>query len=168
MRCALIAGLTLLAVPAIGLAQTGPYFATVTDPEVKLRSGPSDKYPETATLVKGAQLIVVKEESNGWLAVSDPPGKLYSMSWVPASFVNDYDNNKPIPQPITVEEEATLAAGQIGLAQPSHIRLTKVPAGVVFEISNVAFLKSSGSELRLGIVGTGLRVGGSHTIASVS
>ena len=129
MRCALIAGLTLLAVPAIGLAQTGPYFATVTDPEVKLRSGPSDKYPETATLVKGAQLIVVKEESNGWLAVSDPPGKLYSMSWVPASFVNDYDNNKPIPQPITVEEEATLAAGQIGLAQPSHIRLTKVPAG---------------------------------------
>jgi hypothetical protein len=129
MRSALIAGLTLLCVPVIGLAQTGPYFATVVDPDVKLRAGPSDKYPETATLPKGARLMVVEEVSNGWLAVMDAPGKLYSLSWVLARFVNEYDNNKPLPQPVTTEAETTLAVGQIGLAQPSHIRLAKLPAG---------------------------------------
>jgi hypothetical protein len=130
MRSSLLAGLTLLGVPVTGLAQTGEYFATVVDPEVTLRAGPSDKFPETATLPKGAQLIVVKEESNGWLAVRAPDGKLYSMSWVQGSFI-DFNPTKPIPQPVTVHGETTitLAAGQIGLAQPLSIRRTEVPSG---------------------------------------
>jgi hypothetical protein len=128
MRPVLFAGLVVLVVPAIGLAQSGSYLAVVADPEVKLRAGPSDKYPETATLTKGAAVLVIQEDASGWLAVCDPPGKGYSMSWVQASFV-DFDNTKPIPQPVTVEADTTLAAGQIGLSQPLHIRLTKVPAG---------------------------------------
>ena len=58
MRPALIAGLVLVVTPAAGFPQSGPYLATVTDPEVKLRAGPSDKFPETATLNKGSVVLV--------------------------------------------------------------------------------------------------------------
>jgi hypothetical protein len=130
MRAALATGLALLALPHAVLAQSGPYLAVVGDAEVKLRAGPSDKYLETATLRPGSPIVVDHEEENGWLAVTDPQGKAYSVSWVLATYI-DFDNAKPTPQPVMVhgEGEATLAAGQFGLQQPLHIRRTKVPAG---------------------------------------
>jgi hypothetical protein len=120
--------LALLALPAAGLAQSGPYAAVVGDAPVKLRAGPSDQFPETFTLRPGSPVIVDHEEPNGWLAIEDPHGRAYSVSWVQASFV-DFDNTKPTPQGVKVEESTTLAAGQLGLAQPLHVRRAKVPAG---------------------------------------
>lgn len=134
MRPRNLAGLVCLFVPTVALAQTGPYLAVVVDPEVKLRAGPSDQFPETATLTKGAPVLVDHEEPNGWLAVQDPPGKFYSLSWVQHSLV-DFDNSKPIPQQVVVEEATKLAAGQIGLAQPlTHVRRTTVPAGTILTV----------------------------------
>jgi hypothetical protein len=128
MRRALAAGFVLLALPHAALAQAGPYHATVGDAEVKLRAGPSDQFPETATLRPGSPLIVDHEEPNGWLAVTDPPGKQYSMSWVLATFI-DFEITKPTPQPVMVHGDTTLAAGQFGLQQPLHVRRTKLPVG---------------------------------------
>lgn len=134
MRPALLAGLALFVTPVPGLTQSVPVFAVVTDPEVRLRAGPSDQFPETATLRKGATLVVDHEEPNGWLAVQDPPGALYSLSWVQAAFV-DFDNTRPIPQNVIVADDTTLAAGQIGLAQPlTHVRRAKVPAGTILTV----------------------------------
>ncbi|HSQ57175.1 MAG TPA: hypothetical protein VLM40_15735 [Gemmata sp.] len=128
MRRTLLVGFALLAMPWSALAQSGPYLATVGDAEVKLRAGPSDQFPETATLMPGSQVVVDHEEGNGWLAVMDPPGKAYSMSWILGTYI-DFDNTKPAPQAVMVHGEATLAAGKIGEKQPLHIRKTKVPAG---------------------------------------
>jgi uncharacterized protein YraI len=133
MRPALFAGLVVAVVPAVGYAQAGPHLATVTDPEVKLRAGPSDAFPETATLAKGSTLLVDHEEPNGWLAVQDAPGTGHSLSWVQAQFV-DFDNTKPVPQRVMVSETTTLRAGQMGLAQPLHIRRTEVPAGTILRV----------------------------------
>jgi hypothetical protein len=129
MRRTLVAGFLALALPHAAPGQAGPYHATVGDAEVKLRAGPSDQFPETATLRPGSLLIVDHEEPNGWLAVTDPPGRAYSMSWVQMQFVNEFNNTKPLPQAVTVEEATTLAAGQIGSTQPLHVRRVKVPAG---------------------------------------
>lgn len=128
MRPAILAGVVLVGLPVTGPAQVGPYLATVADPEVKLRAGPSDKFPETTTLLKGMPLYVMGEDDNGWLKVCDAPGKLYSFSWVPMQFI-DFNPSKPLPQPVMVEAETTLAAGQVGLAQPLETRRTTVPAG---------------------------------------
>jgi hypothetical protein len=128
MRRAVIAGLALLVFPAAGAAQSGPYVAVVGSAPVTLRAGPSDQFPETFTLRPGSPVVVDHEEPNGWLAVQDPVGRAYSVSWVQAAFV-DFDNTKPTPQGVTVEEATTLAAGQLGLAQPLHVRRAKVPAG---------------------------------------
>ena len=135
MRRALIAGLTLLVLPVAAIAQSRPYLAVVGDAPVQLRAGPSDKLPATFTLPPGAPIVVVEEVDNGWLAVQDPVGKAYSMSWVANSMV-DFNPAKPVPQPVTVEEETTLAAGQIGLAQPLHVRKVKVPAGTGLLVSD--------------------------------
>jgi hypothetical protein len=133
MRPALFAGLVVVVAPAIGYTQHGPHLATVTDPEVKLRAGPSDAFPETATLAKGSTLLVDHEEANGWLAVQDAPGTGHSLSWVQAQFI-DFDNTKPVPQRVMVSEATTLRAGQMGLAQPLHIRRSEVPAGTILRV----------------------------------
>jgi hypothetical protein len=134
MRPALFAGLVVVVTPVAGLAQSGAYLATVTDPEVKLRAGPSDQFPETATLPRGATVVVDHEESNGWLAVQDPPGKVYSVSWVQMQLV-DFDAGKPTPQNVTVDEQgATLRGGQIGLAQPLNVARAKVPGGTILTV----------------------------------
>src|SRR5437879_2647368 len=90
MRSALLAGLVLAAIPAVAAAQTQPYFAVVSDSEVLLRAGPSDKYPETGMLKRGAQVVVDHEEA-GWLAIQAPKG---SISWVQYSYV-DFDERRP-------------------------------------------------------------------------
>ena len=133
MRLSLLAGLLLL-VPAVASAEPGPYLAVVSDPEVKLRAGPSDQFPETGNLPRGATVLVDHEEPNGWLAVQDPPGKIYSLSWVQMQFVN-FDTTRPTPQNVEVTEDTTLAAGQMGLAQPmTHVRRAKVPAGTILTV----------------------------------
>ena len=129
--------MTLLAfgaAPAAAFAQSGPFTASVVDPEAKLRAGPSDQFPETGTLRKGTFILVDHEESNGWLAVQDVPGQLTSVSWVQTQFI-DFDKNKPIPQLVPVDEGGvTLRAGQIGLAQPLHIQKVKVPGGTILTV----------------------------------
>jgi uncharacterized protein YgiM (DUF1202 family) len=134
MRVVLVVVLSLFSVSSAALGQSIPYFATVVDSGAKLRAGASENYPDTATLRPGDRLLVDHEESNGWLAVQDAPGKLYSMSWVPMQYVN-FDITKTLPQNVTVEEEATLAAGQIGIAQPlTYVRQSKVPAGTILTV----------------------------------
>jgi hypothetical protein len=124
----------LCVTPLAGFAQSAPILATVIDPEVKLRAGPSDQFPETARLTRGAVVVVDHEESNGWLAVQDAPGSMYSLSWVQATFV-DFDNTKPVPQNVMVHDDTTLAVGQMGLAQPlTHIRRAKVPSGTILTV----------------------------------
>ncbi len=134
MRPALLAGLILVSITSTALAQTVPFLAVVTDPEVKLRAGPSSEYPDTATLKKGSMVLVIQEDTNGWLAVQDPPGKLHSISWVQMQLVN-FDKSRPTPQNVDVDEAgATLRAGQLGLAQPLHISRTKVPGGTILTV----------------------------------
>src|SRR3954462_9399744 len=125
MRPALAAGLVLL-LPALGFAQAGPYLAVVADPEVRLRAGPSDQFPDTGTVPKGTRVVVDHEETNGWLAVAAPAG---SVSWVPIQFVDGLDKARPLPQHVVVaaDGEVTLAAGKAGLPQPLQIRKVKVP-----------------------------------------
>jgi hypothetical protein len=134
MRRALLAGLVLAVVPAAGLAQSAPYHAVVTDAGTKLRAGPSDQFPETATLPKGFQLLVDHEEPNGWLAVQDVPGHVNSVSWVQTQYI-DFHGDEPLPQLVTVDEAGTtLRAGQIGLAQPLHVQRAKVPGGTILTV----------------------------------
>lgn len=134
MRPGCLAGLALALLPGSSFGQAGAYLAVVVDPEVRLRAGPSDQFPETARLPKGSPLLVDHEEPNGWLAVLDPPGRMYSLSWVQGSFI-DFDPTKPLPQTVVVEEPTRLAAGQIGLAQPlTHVRRTSVPAGTILTV----------------------------------
>jgi hypothetical protein len=62
-------------------AESFPYDATVSVPEVEVRSGPNaDKFYATSKLRQG-QAVRVVGEKNGWLAISPPPG---SFSWVNA------------------------------------------------------------------------------------
>jgi hypothetical protein len=131
MRCLLF--LVFALVPAAAFGQTGPYHAIVTDQEVKLRAGPSDRFPET-TLLKKGDTVIVYDEENGWLAVQDPPQIVRSMSWVRTQVVN-FRKDKPIPQVVEVDETgATLRAGEIGNAQPSSIQRAKVPAGTILTV----------------------------------
>ena len=98
----------------------------MVDPEVKLRAGPSDKYPET-TLLKKGDTVLVHDEENGWLAVQDPPQIIRSISWVRTQVVN-FDKTKPIPQLVVVDETgATLAPGEMGVSQPLSINRSRRP-----------------------------------------
>ncbi|HXD86512.1 MAG TPA: hypothetical protein VN641_08465 [Urbifossiella sp.] len=130
MRRALFAGLFLAIVPPTALAQSAPYLGTVVDAEVLVRAGPSDKFPETGTLLKGSRVIVDHEEA-GWLAIQAPAG---SVSWVPIAFV-DFNPSLPIPQNVVVSDDVTLAAGKVGLSQPlTEIRKAKAPAGTALTV----------------------------------
>lgn len=133
-RAAAAAVLAVAAVPAVALAQPGPYLAVVADPEVRLRAGPSDQYPETGTLVRGTRLVVAREESNGWLAVDPPQGQV---SWVPTQFIDGFDPSRPTPQRVVVasEGEVTLAAGAAGTPQPLDIRKVRVPNGTILTVT---------------------------------
>jgi hypothetical protein len=134
MRLTLVAALVLFGLSTSAFGQPGSYFATVIDTGTKLRAGAGTAYPDTATLQQGDRLLVDHEESNGWLAVQDAPGKLYSLSWVPFQYVN-FDTTKTLPQNVTVEDDTTLAAGQLGIAQPlTYVRPTKVPAGTILTV----------------------------------
>ncbi|MFO0823628.1 MAG: hypothetical protein U0792_11015 [Gemmataceae bacterium] len=128
----IIAGLALLLFQGSAFAQSGPYYAVVTDSGTKLRALPSDKF-ETATLPKGFPVLVDHEE-DGWLAVQDVPGQMNSVSWVQTQFVN-FDKNSPIPQLVEVHEAGTtLRPGQIGLAQPLPVQKAKVPGGTILTV----------------------------------
>jgi hypothetical protein len=132
MRHALAAGLVLL-VPALSFAQAGPYLAVVADPEVRLRAGPSDQFPDTGSLPKGTRVVVDHDESNGWVAVHAPAG---AVSWVPIQFVDGLDKSRPLPQNVvvTADAEVTLAAGKAGLPQPLDVRKVKVPEGTILTV----------------------------------
>jgi hypothetical protein len=133
MRPALVAGLVLALAPAAALAQSGPYLAVVSDEQVKLRAGPSDRFPDTGTLARGARVVVEREADNGWLEVAAPAG---SVSWVHATFISGYDERRPLPQNVVVtsEGEVTLAAGKADLAQPLEIRKAKIPDGTILTV----------------------------------
>jgi hypothetical protein len=129
MRPAALAGLVLALFASHALAaEPAVYRAVVSDTEVKLRAGPSDTYPETGTLARGAAVIVEREESNGWLAVTPPHG---SVSWIAAAFVEDLAPEKATPKNgyVHTEGEVTLATGKAGLLQPLDVRREKVPQG---------------------------------------
>lgn len=130
MRTALVA-LAVLAAPAAVFAQPGSYLAVVTDPELKVRAGPGDKFPDTGTVVKGDRVLVAGEEPGGWLAVWAPQG---SVSWVQNTFI-DFNKDRPVPQNVKVEDGTTLAAGRVGLPQPlTEVRRAKVPEGTALVV----------------------------------
>ena len=132
MRFVLVAAILAFA-PLTAFGQSVPYHGTIADPEVKLRAGPSDKYPETTLLKKGDCIIIYGEE-NGWLAVQDPPQIIRSISWVRTQQI-DFNKNKPIPQLVTVGESgAILRAGEMGVAQPSAIQKVTVPASTILTV----------------------------------
>lgn len=127
MRLAAFAGLVVLFSPCAAPA-ADPYRAVVSDAEVKLRAGPSDSFPDTGTLVRGAAVIVEREEGNGWVAVTAPYG---SVSWIATQFIEDPTPDRATPKNVLVhtEDEVTLAAGKAGEAQPLDIRRVKIPNG---------------------------------------
>lgn len=130
MRPAALAGIVLAVLPAPGLAQTLPYRAVVADPEVTLRAGPSDRFPETGTLLKGVELVVHEDVGGGWVAVQAPR----AISWVPITMV-DFDPARKTPQDVMTAAEVTLAPGKVGLAQPfAEIRRVTVPAGTILTV----------------------------------
>lgn len=133
MRPAVVAGLVLALLPAAAAAQSGPYLAVVSDTEVKLRAGPSDRFPETGTLPRGARVVVERDADNGWLEVTAPAG---SVSWITMQFVSGYDDKRPLPQNLVVasDGEVTLAAGRADRAQPLDIRKAKVPDGTILTV----------------------------------
>jgi hypothetical protein len=132
MRPAAVAGFVLALLPTAAPAQTGPYLGTVTDPEARLRAGPSDKFPETGTVRRGVRVVVDHEEPNGWLAVEAPQGQV---SWVQWQFVEGFDPKRPTPQLVAVslgadEGEITLNPGRPDAPEPLlDIRRMKVPNG---------------------------------------
>lgn len=111
-------------------AEPNAYRATITDAEVLLRAGPSDAFPDTGSLKRGSAVIVEREESNGWLAVTAPQG---SVSWIAFSFIEDQAPESQTPKHGVVHSEAdvTLAAGKPGVAQPLDVRREKVPQGAI-------------------------------------
>lgn len=127
-----LAGLLVLCSAATVVAEQPIYKAVVTDAEVKLRAGPSDSFPETGTLHKGAVVVVEKEETNGWLAVTS----YGSVSWIATQFVEDKTPELPAPKKVFVsgEDEVTLAAGKVGLNEPLDIRRTKIPNGTTLVV----------------------------------
>ena len=131
MRRAVLAGLALALLPAAAAARNGPRYATVADPEVTLRAGPSDKLPEAGTLPAGARVVVDHEDQNGWLAVVAPPG---AVSWVPMTLI-DFDPARGLPQQVMAHADALLAAGRLGLAQPLvEYRKVTVPDGTLLKV----------------------------------
>lgn len=134
MTRAVVAVLAVAVLPSLGHAQGGPYLAVVSDPEVRLRAGPSDQYPETGTLVRGTRVVVARDESNGWVAVDAPQGQV---SWVPTQFIDGYDPGRPTPQRVVVaaDGDVTLAAGQVGVPQPLDVRKVKVPNGAILTVT---------------------------------
>jgi hypothetical protein len=130
MRPAALAGFVLAVLPAPGLAQTFPYRAVVAEPEVTLRAGPSDRFPETGTLTRGTEVIVHENVENTWVAVQAPR----SISWVPMQLI-DFDPSKKIPQDVMTQADLTLAPGRVGLAQPlAEVRRVTVPAGTILTV----------------------------------
>lgn len=127
MRLAASVGLAVLLSPCVAVAADS-YRAVVIDPEVKLRSGPGAGYHETGTLIRGAAVLVEREEPGGWVAVTAPYG---SVSWVATQFIEDPTPDKPTPKNVLVhaEDELTLAAGKAGENQPLDIRRVKIPNG---------------------------------------
>jgi Bacterial SH3 domain len=129
MRTAPLAGLVVLLVATHANAQPATaYRAVVTDAEVTLRAGPSDRYADTGTLRRGAAVIVEKDEGNGWLAITAPYG---SVSWVAAQFIEDPTPDRPTPKNVFVhtEDEVTLAIGKAGVPQPLDVRRVKLKNG---------------------------------------
>lgn len=127
MRLAASVGLAVLLSPC-GAVAADPYRAVVIDVEVKLRSGPSAEFPDTGALTRGAAVIVEREESGGWVAVTAPYG---SVSWVATQFIEDPAPDKPTPKNVTVsaDDEVTLATGRAGENQPLEVRKVKIPNG---------------------------------------
>jgi len=130
MRFTAFVGLAgLLCASQAMAADPAIYRAVVTDPEVKLRAGPSDAFPETSSLKRGS-IVVVEREENGWLAITAPHG---SVSWIAYSFVEDLSPDRQTPKNglVHAEGEVTIAVGKAGDTQPLDVRREKLPQGTI-------------------------------------
>lgn len=131
MRFTAFVGLAgLLCASQATAADPAVYRAVVTDPEVKFRAGPSDAFPETGSLKRGSAVIVEREESNGWLAITAPSG---SVSWIAYSFVEDLSPDRQTPKNglVHAEGEVTIAVGKAGDNQLLDVRREKLPQGTI-------------------------------------
>ena len=126
-----VAVLALAALPSAAIAQNGPYIAVVSDAEVRMRAGESDRFPDAGTLHRGTKVLVDHEEPGGWLAIQAPPG---AVSWVQMHFL-EFDATLPKPQNAVLSQDVTLVAGRVGHAQPLvDVRRATVPAGSILTV----------------------------------
>lgn len=100
-----------------------PYTATVVDPEVEARSGPSATYYATSKLQQGQPVTVVREEPGGWLAVLPPVG---SFSWINARNVEVHPSGYTAT--VTVAE-ADVRVGSRLHNQPPTVQQVKLQQG---------------------------------------
>ena len=62
-----------------------PYVGRILAQDVYVRSGPGRNYYRTGKLQKGDEVVVVREEVGGWLAIVPPQG---SFNWMSARYID--------------------------------------------------------------------------------
>jgi uncharacterized protein YgiM (DUF1202 family) len=137
----LLGGLALvLALSANACAEQGTE-ATITDPVVDVRSGPSfsqDFYP-TSKLKQGDKVRVLHQEGTGWLAIAPPVG---SFSWINARDVIEQANQTAI---VNVPA-ARLLVGSGLVNKPPEIAKFSAAKGTVLTVLDPP--QTSGGETR--------------------
>ncbi len=145
MRTALTC-LAWLCAAGVGVAQTTPYFATVTADNVNLRSGTSFDMEETGPLARGEVVVVVREHGEQWLAVEPPRGQL---SWVRKIALEELGGGGPLTLPrnavIRGDPDVEVAMGRPGRASPLGVRKDRVPDGTVVQVIGNTYSESVGN-----------------------
>jgi hypothetical protein len=120
------ATLALLGLAATAPAQSTPYKAVVAAPEAEVRAGPSREYPVTGTVRRGDE-VVVRSESNGWLAIAPPKGSV--------SFVNDRFLQFPplppgaTPVAVVLGDQVPVRVGNDKGTEPLPVEPVTLPRG---------------------------------------
>lgn len=122
-----LAGLALM----IGLGnvvcgQSAPYEATISVPQVEVRSGPSSKFYATGKLFQGER-VQVREEKDGWLAITPPKG---SFSWI-SSWVIERREKTAI---VLAQDGAPVRVGSSLSDQEPTVEQVKVARGSMHRI----------------------------------
>ncbi|MFO0848820.1 MAG: SH3 domain-containing protein [Gemmataceae bacterium] len=110
------------------LAQSDPYLAEVAADATVLRAGPADQMPATGELPRGARLVVVREEPNGWLAVQPPRGQVSWIKHLHLGPVGDTATDAlPRNMVVNADPAAVVAPGDPKAARPLDVERTKIP-----------------------------------------
>lgn len=127
----ILAGMALLLATAIPVVaqSAGPLEATVSVPEVEVRSGPSPKYYATGKLRQGDNVKIIKEEE-GWLAITPPLG---SFSWINARFIERHGQTAMV-----LGDKVPILVGSNVTNEKPTIKQVELPRGAQVVILGVA------------------------------